>query len=270
METIFYGPRVISVFEKETIGGGTILFENLISEIDKHYSYINTNGNSDRISEKFLHNLKLIFTYIFKPSQSRVLFAAHRQAILFLFIDFLIRRKTVYRLIGGNFKYWFKNPVVKFLLKSNAKISKILCELPEDLLFFKTFKIQCEIQENFRSISESRMTQKKLTSNKFTVGFIGRVCDGKGIYEFIDLAKTCSNHNFIIAGPFESQKEKESILKIVSKIRNLSYQGVFPHSKINSFFNQIDVFFFHSNHIGEGKPGVLVECLLRDSNNHKL
>ena len=44
---------------------------------------------------------------------------------------------------------------------------------------------------------------------------------------------------------------------------NISYLGVLHHSKVDNFFNEIDVFFFHSNHIGEGKPGVLVESLIR-------
>jgi glycosyltransferase involved in cell wall biosynthesis len=235
LKVIFFGPRVNSVYNKETIGGGTVLFENLISEIKKKYNFINTNGNSNFLVNTILYNIKLTFIYITVRTK-KVLFLAHRQAILFMFIDFFIRRKSVYRLIGGNFDFWFKSRFIKFILKRNAKNITIFCELPKDVDFFQKFKV---------------------------IGFMGRICSEKGIFEFIDLAKSCPKYDFIVVGPFQTEDDKVYVEKSENELNNLVYRGVLEHSKIDDFFNQINIFFFHSNHIGEGKPGVLVEALIR-------
>ncbi len=262
LKAIFFGPRVNSVYNKETIGGGTVLFENLISVIKKKYSFINTNGNSNFLVGTILYNIKLTFIYITVRSK-KVLFVAHRQAILFMFIDFFLRRKSVYRLIGGNFDFWFKSRTVKFVLRKNAKNITIFCELPKDVDFFQKFKVKAIIQENFRDLVVSENNSNNLKSPKKVIGFMGRVCSEKGIFEFINLAKSCPKHDFIVVGPFQTEDDKIYVEKSENELNNLVYRGVLEHSKIDDFFNQINIFFFHSNHIGEGKPGVLVEALIR-------
>ena len=52
LKVIFFGPRVKSVFNLETIGGGTVLFENIIPIIKRKNSYININANSKLIIKR--------------------------------------------------------------------------------------------------------------------------------------------------------------------------------------------------------------------------
>ena len=264
IKTTFIGPRLVSFFGKETIGGGTVLFENAILEIEKEHKIININGDSKWVFKKLLFNLILFSKYLLINPHHKILFVAHRQAIIFIIIDFFHRKNITYRLIGGNFDYWFKSPIVKYLLKKNSKNYTFYCELPMDVSFFKKFGINSYVQENFRCLNKSNIVfnSKKLNSVYITIGFIGRVTGEKGIFEFIELAKLSKSNNFIIAGPFENKEEKSSILKCIDQVENLSYIGIINSTKINEFFDQIDLLFFHSNHKGEGKPGVLIESLL--------
>jgi glycosyltransferase involved in cell wall biosynthesis len=262
VKVIFFGPRVNSAYNIETIGGGTVLFENLISVTKKKYNVVNTNGKSNSLVKTILYNIKVSLLYITNKSQ-KVLFVAHRQAILFMFIDFFIRRKTVYRLIGGNFDFWFKSRFIKYILRKNAGNVTIFCELPKDVDFFQKFKVKAIIQENFRDLVKSESNSNYLKSSKKVIGFMGRVCSEKGIVEFIDLAKSCPDHDFIVVGPFQTEDDRVYVEQREKELNNLVYRGVLEHSKIDDFFNRISIFFFHSNHLGEGKPGVLVEALIR-------
>ena len=116
---VFFGPRLVSVFGKTTVGGGTILFENLIKEYNKNI--ININGDSDWVIKKIVFNIFILLKYAFMRSGQNIIFVAHRQAILFLMIDFLFRKKSTYRLIGANFDFWFSNQLVQKLIKINSK-----------------------------------------------------------------------------------------------------------------------------------------------------
>ena len=60
---IFFGPRLLSVYGKKTIGGGTVLFENLMLEIKNNYHFINLNGDSKWTIKKYLYNIKLVFCH---------------------------------------------------------------------------------------------------------------------------------------------------------------------------------------------------------------
>ena len=107
---------------------------------------------------------------------------------------------------------------------------------------FREFNIYAEIQ-NFRvSNLEKNNDSRNFISDKMVLGFLGRVTNEKGIFEFIDLAKQTPNYEFIISGPFNSKSEK-IILNKVNELKNLNYIGVLDYNKINLFFDQINLFF---------------------------
>jgi glycosyltransferase involved in cell wall biosynthesis len=263
---IFFGPRIQSVFGKFTVGGGTVLFENLINIVQNKHHIININGDSKWKLKKIIFNLVLIFKYLFYVKRRFIFFVAHRQAILFLTLDFFLRKKNTYRLIGGNFTYWFNNTLFKKMLQINSDNIKIFCELPSDVIFFKNLNIDAEIQENFRN-KKSDNKNSDLNPNeikKTTAGFFGRIKEDKGIREFLEIAKNFPNFNFLIAGPFHSKIEENLVNKLLQEIKNMKYLGIVSFAEANLFYDNIDILFFHSSHKGEGKPGVLVESLLNN------
>lgn len=266
-DIIFYGPRLTSFFQIKTVGGGTMLFENIVPFLKlENIKHININGNSNFLIGKIFYNLYLICKYIFNINKYNVYFVAHRQAIIFLILDFIFYKKSIYRLIGGNFDFWFSNRFVQFLLKRNSKNCYMLCELPKDIDFFKKIKIKAHIQENFRSIQQKDYDIKTNQSKQFqSIGFLGRICNDKGLEEYINLAKSRTNDKFIIAGPFESKSDKDKLNNAVEILQNITYSGVLNKQQVEEFFKSIDVLFFHSNHKGEGKPGVLVESLINNN-----
>jgi len=56
---IFFGPRLKSVYGEEAISGATILFENLINEINNSYECINLIGKL----RNSLKNFRIISKY---------------------------------------------------------------------------------------------------------------------------------------------------------------------------------------------------------------
>ena len=53
-------------------------------------------------------------------------------------------------------------------------------------------------------------------------------------------------------------------LKKKKLLDNITYLGTLNKTEVINFFYKIDYLFFHSNHKGEGKPGVLVESLIQN------
>ena len=260
-KTTFVGPRSKSVFGFEKLGGGTVLFENLINRLGPYDVLINSNGASKLRSLNVLFNLWLIIRFLFISSKNHVIvMAAHRQAICFIAVNLIRRRDITIRLIGANFSYWYNDMLSKSILGLCSKHTRILCELECDMEFFRSFKIETLIQENFRDIEISPTPRKLLNE---TVGFIGRVCNEKGVEDFIALANSNPNKPFVIAGPFANKNMEKLVLDSCVKLENLSYIGVLNHTDQSKFWDHIGMLFFHSEHKGEGKPGVIVEALLR-------
>ena len=66
----------------------------------------------------------------------------------------------------------------------------------------------------FKKISEYLQkikTIKNLKKEKQIIGFLGRVCEDKGIDHFLNLAELRKDVLFIIAGPIESFEIKNKI-----------------------------------------------------------
>ena len=64
-----------------------------------------------------------------------------------------------------------------------------MCRASERCSIFREFNIYAEIQENFRvSNLEKNNDSRNFISDKMVLGFLGRVTNEKGIFEFIDLA----------------------------------------------------------------------------------
>ncbi|OUV04595.1 MAG: hypothetical protein CBC40_04490 [bacterium TMED80] len=260
----FLGPESRSFFGVQTIGGATILFDNIKQNIDSNYHLININGRSKWFFKKIIFNVYIFLKYLQSSTRQNVFFVAHRQAIIFMFIDIVLNRKSIFRLFGGNFEYWFSNTIYKWILKKSSRRSIIICELPKDVVFFKKMNFKCFLQENFREIKKNNDEKfyYKIKNKPLTIGYLGRICNDKGVQEFIHLSKQNPSYKFILGGPFESKRAELKLIQLINKQENLNYTGIIKNVKLKGFFDKIDLLFFHSNHMGEGKPGIFVESLL--------
>jgi len=98
--------------------------------------------------------------------------------------------------------------------------------------------------EVFKPINISR-------SEKFTVGYVGRICPEKRVYEFLRIAEKLKNKDikFVMAGP------KAMDVKFPE---NVHYFGKLPFEKMPIFYNTIDLLVLPS--LTEGFPSVILEA----------
>lgn len=88
-------------------------------------------------------------------------------------------------------------------------------------------------------------------SDKFTVGYAGRICPEKRVDEFLRIAEKLKNEDikFVVAGP--------KTLEITFP-ENVQYLGKLPFEKMPIFYNMIDLLVLPS--LTEGFPSVILEA----------
>lgn len=136
------------------------------------------------------------------------------------------------------------------LIKIGVNNSKIIVDYPKySDVFFKLYKVE-------------PIVEKKV----FTILFVGRFANQKGIYELIETAKKVlkreKNLQFILIGDgpeFGSVKQKVQEYGINKWVHLLGYRD---NAFIYSYLKNSDIFFLPSNHEGLGKvhiEGILAE-----------
>lgn len=254
----FYGPSIKAWDGTMRVGGGTVLCEELRQTFDHRY-YVNTNVSSNYLLSVCGAVSWLLHLVLRDRTDKVVALLAHRQALLLFLGSFMRKRKIHLRLIGGNFDYYYANKFVKKFLGYTSRKVIIYVELEKDMQFFRGLGFRAIIHENVRSRNKVRLVRER--SKNLRVGFLGRINRSKGIDVFLELADKMKENQFIICGPVDDNAFAH--LKYVDPSKNYEYIGELDWDKLDSFFDSIDVLFFHSAHEGEGKPGVLIEALIR-------
>jgi glycosyltransferase involved in cell wall biosynthesis len=88
-------------------------------------------------------------------------------------------------------------------------------------------------------------------SNKFTIGYAGRISQEKGIDRLIELARKLPNLPFLVAGAQEME---------VNFPDNVHYKGKLPFSEMPNFYNQCDIMIILFNITTEGIGLLLLEA----------
>lgn len=89
---------------------------------------------------------------------------------------------------------------------------------------------------------------------KINIGFVGRLTQEKGFYDFVALAKLAPEYNFCVAG------DNSLLPEAFEKPANLSFEGLLNADKLSEFYKKCRVILFLS-HWYEGFPMVILESM---------
>jgi glycosyltransferase involved in cell wall biosynthesis len=117
-------------------------------------------------------------------------------------------------------------------------ISNYILDLHRKNGFFK----KSESTSIYNPVPVPAFKQKEIDSNSISVGFIGRLSEEKGFYEFCDISKkyASTKFNFIAAGSPNSGSDFSSIQE-KAKLCNVSLLGF---TRLEDFLSKVDVVIF--------------------------
>lgn len=246
------------------VGGTTISFFELSQAAKKHSDLIVFDlgmfRNSFNISKYYRMFVSLLF------SKTWSLHMSDRATVIYAPIFFLLSRllfkRFVYRQFGGEFYETYKslNFIQRYWLR---------------LTIFKSDKFYVQTKYMFRKFSEIISSERlywmptsrenvfsnvkpSFYSNKIIVGFVGRVCNEKGINELINAIRGLDSFELHIYGPCDD----EFLIERINNTENVYYFGVAARNDLPAIYSSFSLFALPSYHPGEGYSGALIEALL--------
>ena len=189
-------------------------------KIYRSYDYVNIHFPLTEVFPiLFTFNKKTIFNYHCLPSSS----VAYKFIDLYFYIFGLISSLMSKKIIVLS-KDYFLNIFAHKLLKDKV------CEIPP-------YIVQNKIHKN------------KKNKSKITIGYLGRICQEKGLENLLEVSKILQinnvAHKIQIGGELNDKRFKKYISNILHKSKNnkniVFLNKIQENEKIN-FFNQLDVF----------------------------
>jgi glycosyltransferase involved in cell wall biosynthesis len=110
--------------------------------------------------------------------------------------------------------------------------------------------------KNFYQLDKKKTREKMNIEDKFTVLFIGRLIEKKGVRLLVKVAQKLKQINFIFIGlgPEEKYLQKQT------KYKNIKYLGQIPNNKLLNYYNCADIFCIPSLY-EEGFGRVVMEAV---------
>lgn len=260
---LLLGPRT-NKLRPELTGGVIVLFEQLISDLDKsgiHYKVIDL--NSKNYSSKITATLSIYFNLIKNITHFKHI-SIHGTAsvyytiapIVLLFAK-LLNKKTSLRKFAGNFNQYFENcgiikkQILKWVLK-NANL--LFFETKYLVRYFSVYNNNTLWFPNVRSEVIKPILPRVFTK-KFV--FISHVCKGKGVDQILEASLSLDKSYIIdIYGPITANEySKEDFTKY-----NVNYKGPLESKKVLEILNTYDVLLLPSYRSEEGYPGIIIEA----------
>ncbi len=104
--------------------------------------------------------------------------------------------------------------------------------------------------------TDTFLNEKKRIDSLKNIIFIGRIKRRKGVFDYLELAKSFPDLNFYMAGNGEDLKEVEAFIE-KHNLKNVTYLGTLTHPKLAKTLENIDLHIFPSR--SEGFPKVTLE-----------
>lgn len=163
-------------------------------------------------------------------------------------IDSILRKKYDYNIACGNLVYDFYSEKAKYFPKERTKILSNAIDIDEIS--------NVNLEESEKVIKEFNIPKEKII-----LGFIGRICDIKGIVPFIKEIANYKNKfkdcKILLVGSGDQEAMVKSLIKEL-ELENLFVLTGFQEN-IYKFYPIIDLFFLPSHY--EGLPMVILEAM---------
>ena len=240
---------------------------------------IKTNNNQNLIFKSFGFNNWLVDFFRIRKILSKdinlILVYSFKYQLYVFLINFFYRRKIINIIAGKGSIFFFKS---NFLKLSRDIFFRLFFKYSDNFVFINQedaffFKKKYAINKNIFTIPTEGIEiinrkQTKLNNKNFL--FFSRLIKGKGIFEFIELAKKIHQKfydtQFFIAGSFDKkivgqsyQITKKILQKKIKNYNFIKYIG-FKKNNIQNFLPTMDCLISPSYTEGAGQS--VMECIL--------
>ncbi|CUV66435.1 conserved membrane hypothetical protein [Sulfurovum sp. enrichment culture clone C5] len=268
--------RVLTIGpDYKTLKGGIASVLSVYAKYDKSFKFLPTYSSENNFKNILLFPIKyfnILFFLIIHSNYkiihihgaSRISF--YRKYFIFLSLKYLLRRKVIYHIHGGEYHLFENesNSLVKKMIHNMVEQSNaIICLSREWKGFFETkFNPQKTIVLN--NIIPMPIKKNK-TTNSGTIQFLflGKIVDGKGIFDLINMAYNHKDYlndkvKIIIGGNGEVDYLQSKIKRM--NIGNIiRYVGWVSGSKKDDLLIDSDVYILPS--YNEGLPISILEAM---------
>jgi glycosyltransferase involved in cell wall biosynthesis len=259
---LLIGPVPYS-YRKNTIGGATVLFEEMINFLYKDEQYSTKVISTNRFNNRLISLIYLLIKTIFSLKKTDIIilnvntFGVKFLWPMFNFISKLSGKKLILRVFGSHFdddmeSKYFTNTLIRII----PKLDLLLLETKHLVSKFQKYNPNTfwlpNVRKSISSIEFADKTNIKLYKKKFI--YLGHVNLSKGIGELLSVFKELPvEYELSIYG--DIQEKSLSFLKEDSK-----YKGVINPNEIYSVLRNNDVLILPTFYKGEGYPGVIIEA----------
>lgn len=153
--------------------------------------------------------------------------------------------------------------LIRYILNQADKVLCVSKASSKQMLLMGVRKEKLDLYKHwidldvFRPLNKTKIRQKLGLPNKFTVLFVGRLIEMKGIKNLCEAAKENPKINFIFIGhgPLE-----DYLLNMDKQHKNILFLGKIDNKEINQYYNLADIFCLPSQK-REGFGRVIMEAI---------
>lgn len=175
------------------------------------------------------------------------------------------KRVVINTHVGFNLSKGFMTEIIKWTLLNSYKILVLTQGIKTSLIKLGIPADKIEIYHywvNQRIFNKQNSRKRLEWENKFTVLFVGRLVEVKGVRIIFDLAKILRDINFVIvgSGPIATELRQKSL-----SFKNVRFVGKVDNEKLPVYYSTADILLLPSKLIEqeyeEGIPRVMIEAL---------
>lgn len=252
-------------------GGVTLPFHNFV----QYLSVLNENSTI-KVIEYGSHPaeiLNLLCKLLFLPSNSIVIANATWRASLLIspilaIIKPFKKQKLVFRKFAGDFDIRtskLRRLEREILLKSLKAFDFVYLETEYLVYWARSCKLNAFWWPNSRKAemkpNTTAINRISKMDSKLRLVFIGRVCNEKGFFRIVEIAKKIGGVSGIdVWGPIAGNEHKSVIKHFEENSQFLKYKGVLHPDRVIDELANYDYLILPSTWQSEGYPGVVIEA----------
>lgn len=186
--------------------------------------------------------------------------------ILFVILARLLRKNIF--LHHHSFSYLDKPSFITKMLTKAGGVSSthiVLCEkMGRDLMSAYKSVQQIFVLSN-TAVMEAPVTEGFPKTRMEKLGYLSNISKEKGVFCFIDVVESLLEKGVavsgIIAGPFQDEEIRASVMHRISSLPEIRYVGPKYGKEKGEFFRDIDVLLFPTRYVNEAEPLTVYEAL---------